>query len=136
MRRVQYGEVLESSFTLLKKNLILFVPNLLMVLVSFLLIMIFFFGSGISEMLLTKPYILEDKAALANAFSQISRQAPFIITLVLWTLGELLIGAFFAVMKFGMIRDTIKKGKTSLKSGAVFAEKNYLNYWFIHLVST
>jgi hypothetical protein len=135
LRRLDYGQVLESSLNLLKKNIILFLPNLIMLFISFLLIMTFFFGSGLSETLLTKPYLLEDKAAMMAEFNQLSVRGPFIITLVLWLAGELLLGAFFAVMKFGMIRDVIKTGKTSLRSGAAFAEKNYLNYWFVHLFS-
>ena len=134
-KKINYGEVLESSFVLLKKNIILFLPNLLMVLLSFLLISVFFYGSGISNLLFTKPYILEDTAALINAFDKLSRTAPFIITLFIWIAGELIFGAFFAVMKFGMIRDVVNNKKTSLKSGLKFAEKNYFNYWIIHLAS-
>lgn len=135
LRRLDYGQVLESSFKLLKKNIILFLPNVIMLFISFLLVMVFFFGSGLSNALLTKPYILQDKIAMMTVFHQLSVQGPFVITLFIWLAGELIIGAFFAVMKFGMIRDVIKTGKTSLTSGLTFAEKNYLNYWFIHLVS-
>ncbi len=135
-RKVDYGEVLESSYTLLKKNIILFLPNALLLVISFLLISIFFYGSGISNLLLTKPYLLEDFPALLREFESLSRTAPFIITLFIWIAGELLFGSFLTVMKFGMIKDVVKNGKTTIKQGLNFAENNFFNYWTIYLISS
>lgn len=135
VKNVDYGEIITSSIDMMKKNVILFVPNILMVLVSILLLTIFIHGSGIVEMFAMRPYLIEDTTALRSAFASMSTSARFIISLTVFIIGEMLIGAFFAVMKFGMIRDVIKKKKTSLRSGADFAEKNYFNYLVIHLVS-
>ena len=132
-KKVDYGEVLESSFTILKKNVILFLPNALLLVISFLLISIFFYGSGLSNLIFTKPYLLDDFPALLREFEVLSRTAPFIITLFIWIMGELLFGSFLTVMKFGMIKDVIKTGRTNVKSGLTFAEKNFFNYWTIYL---
>lgn len=106
-----------------------------MIISSLFLILLFFHGSGLFDLITTKTYILTDKTALFEELGALSSQARFTFSGLAWIIGELLIGAFFLVAKFGMIRSIVKKQKITIKSTIQFVEKHYFNYWFIHLVS-
>ncbi len=132
-KTVDYPEVIEDSVLTLRKHMILFVPNIILVLISTLLFILFFHLSGLAEMLTLKPYLLDDPIALRESFASLSATPQFAIALLTFLVAEILLSAFFLVMKFGMIRDVVKKGKTTLSSGAEFAEKNYLNFIVVYL---
>ncbi|MFP4190087.1 MAG: hypothetical protein ACLFSL_03545 [Candidatus Woesearchaeota archaeon] len=135
IKTVDYSEVIEDSVLVLRKHLILFVPNIMLVLVSLLLFVLFFHMSGLSEMFIMNPYLTDDPHALSELFSSVSSTSQFVSALALFLILELFLSGFFLVMKFGMMRDVIRKGKTSLRSGAEFAEKNYFNFIVVHLAT-
>ncbi len=135
-KNIEYSSILRSSLRLIKENPLLFAPNILMLISSLFLILLFFHGSGLFDLLTTKAYILQDKTALFEELSVLSSKARFAFSGLAWIIGELLIGAFFLVAKFGMIRNVVKHEKITIKKTIDFVEKHYFNYWFIHFVSS
>jgi hypothetical protein len=134
-KKVNYGTMMESAFETLKNNLILFLPNLIMITISISLLLILYNVGGLRELFLAKPFILNNKAIFAEELAKLLTTPKFTITTILWFVGEILLGAYFVVMKYGMIRDIVTKGKTSLKNGMDFADHNYLKYWSIHIIA-
>ncbi len=132
-RTIDYGDIMGDSISMMKKHVIIFLPNVMLVLLSLLLFTIFFHLSGLAEAFIRRPYIIDDPSALRAVFSSLSTTPRFILSLVGLIALELLLGAYFTVMKFGMIRDVLKNDKTSLKSASTFAEKNYLNFITVYL---
>jgi hypothetical protein len=133
---LEYSSILRNSLQLIKKNPLLFAPNILMILSSLLLILLFFHGSGLFDLLTTKTYVLADKTALFEELTALSGKARFTFSGLAWIIGELVIGAFFLVAKFGMIRSVVKREKITIKKTLAFVETHYFNYWFIHFIST
>lgn len=133
---LNYGEVVGSSFNIIKKNPILFLPNILMIITSLSLLFLFFQGSGIYDLLTTKSYLIEDKVGLFEELDQLSQRSRFTLSVLAWLVGELVLGAFFLVSKFGLIRDLIQGRKPTLKDNLKFVETHYFKYWMIHFVST
>jgi hypothetical protein len=131
----KYSKMMEFGIQSMKKNLILFVPNLLMLLVSVCLLMILYNVGGLHDLLVSKPFVLNDKALFAQEMSKLISTPQFTLSAVIWILGEILIGAYFVVVKYGMIRDVVKTGTTSLKNGLLFGERNYLKYWGVHIIA-
>ena len=123
------------GFDSLRKNPILLLPNLVMIVISVCLFMIVYNVGGIHDLIATKTFILEDKVLFNSELSGLINSPKFTISAIVWILGEFLIGAYFVVMKYGMIRDVIKDGKTSIKSGLLFAEKHYGRFLGIYIIS-
>lgn len=134
-KKVSYTNMMEYGVESIRKNLILFLPNIMMLVVSICLLLILYNVGGVHDLLATKPFILNDKAVFSEELGRLISTPRFTLSAVVWILGEILIGAYFVVVKYGMIRDVVLTGKTTMKSGLEFGEKNYLKYWGLHIVS-
>ncbi|MFP4400406.1 MAG: hypothetical protein ACLFPQ_00865, partial [Candidatus Woesearchaeota archaeon] len=132
---IKYSKIMESSLETLKKNKIIFLPNILMVLISVFLLWILYNVSGLQELLTLKPFILDDKIVFGEELARLFMTPRFATSTIIWFIAEILLGAYFVVMKYGMIKDVILHGRTSFKSGMEFADKNYLRYWGVHIMS-
>jgi hypothetical protein len=135
MKKIHYDSLVGDGFKLLEKNLILLMPNVFITIISFSLFAFLFIVGGFKDLLMNKPYILLNYELFTNELSILFSTPRFAVVALVWFCLELLISAFFVVMKYGMIKDVVLNKKTSLKSGIVFAEKNYFKYWAAHIVN-
>lgn len=137
MKKSKYPHLFRDSWNLLVKNLILFVPNIIMLLISFLLFIGFLGISGLLDLLIKNPAMIYNHVVLNEQIKYLigTYTARSISCLIVYVLSVVLIDLFFITMKYGMIKDIILKGKTSLYSGYKFAKKYYSTSLLIHVLS-
>ncbi len=137
MKKVKYDRLFTSSWKLLVKNLVLFVPHIITLLISFLLFIIYLAVSGILGLLIKNPAMMYDQVILHEQIKFLLGTYPvrsvlcFVIYVIVWILIDL----FFVTMKYGMIKEVILKRKTSLYEGYEFAKRYYSTSLLIHVIS-
>lgn len=135
--RIKYNKLVTTSWNLMVNNKILFVPKIFMFLFAFILFIGYLAASGIMNLLIKNPAMVYDQLVLHEQIrSYISRNPIWaLVSLIIYILVVILSDLFFITMKYGMITDVIKKKKTSLHSGYLFAKKYYGTSLVIHLIS-
>ncbi|MBT3298537.1 hypothetical protein HN385_06430 [archaeon] len=111
---------LQKSFELVKKHKIIFIPNLLIMISNSILVLLLYLILYLSGI---------------NIYNE-TQEISIILILSLFTILILmaLIDNFFTCSKYGMIKDIVKKNKTSLISGFKFGKKFYFTSLKIHLI--
>ncbi len=117
--------VFKESWGILKRNKVLFVPNVLMLLVNLVLFGLLMGVSGLGRALLDNNYFL-----LKESFS-----VKLLVYFLIYVGFGFLTDNFFLASKYGMIKEVILKKKTSLSSGFKFGKKFYWTTLGIHVLS-
>lgn len=115
-----------ESFKLLRDNKIIFVPNLLMFLSNIFFLAIFLKLTGLANVLFDLYFSYFTSAAFLNY-----KNLGYFIGYLLFVAA---IDNFLTCSKYGMIKDLVLKGKTSLKSGFKFGRKHYFTVAKVHLL--
>ena len=112
-----YKKVFIKSWKDLKNNPILFIPDIIIFLMNVILGFLFLKYSGLFK-ILTDPNTLveglETAVPLLKMFFQ-ENMIRVIANLIFFALTSFIIGSSLTAMKFGMIKDMIKKRKLTLK---------------------
>lgn len=127
-------KLLEESFVIMEKNKILFAPLFIGYVFTFMLILAYFMATGFLDRLLASSSVLFDIESLFFAFVGDSPLNFIILTIIYFSL-ELCLAAYFMTMDYGMIKDILRKGKTSFESGTKFAKKHFKDVIGIFLIS-
>jgi hypothetical protein len=120
----EYHRLVHQSYDLLRKNVVLLAPNAIMLFISMVLFFMFLSLSGLLQDILLNPSVMLD---IEGVFS-ITLRRPLTVGLMFgaYVIMELLVEIFFVGMKYGMIRDVIKDGKTDLLRGISYGLKHYV----------
>jgi len=137
MKKVKYDHLFVSTWKLMIKNMVIFVPKIIMMGISMFLFVLYLGGSGILWLLIKNPAMIYDQVVLHEQIRS------FVGSHIIWSIASLagylvlvmLTDLFFITMKYGMIKDVILRKKPSLKEGFRFAKKYYSTSLFIHIAS-
>ncbi len=102
-----------ESWLILKKNKVLFVPNVLLFAVQLSLFGAWLWLSGIGEVVIQNDF--------RRFLDLIASGKPIVFFLMYLFIG-MLMENFILTAKYGMIKGVLTKGKTSLKEGVQFAQ--------------
>jgi len=111
----------KNAFQLLRKNLVIFVPNILMLFFNLAFFVVFLYLTGIIDLIFggTSSYIFTIKN---------------LIYLIVYLVIIAKIDNFLTCSKYGMIKDLILKGSTDLASGFKFGKKYFFKALKIHFI--
>src|SRR3989344_5469068 len=117
-----YTSLIKISFKKLEDNPLLFAPNGLMLLFSLLFALGLLYTTGILHLIFTIPVILTKPMYLSTAIHALMAANPFKFwgSIVLYLALEFFMTLFFITAKYGMIKDVLLVGKTSLRPGMAF----------------
>lgn len=125
-KRKNVKSLFELSWSIVKNNKILFYPNLAALATNIILFLTFIFISGLG-----KTFLSNDFKLISNVLLSWKTSLYFLVYLLV----TILIDNFFLTMKYGLIKDILLKGKTSLKQSYKFAKKYYFTNLGIHILS-
>lgn len=125
--------IFTDSWRLLRHNLVLFVPNILMFVFSFGVLGLFLHLLGLLELFVTID--APETGSLMLAQFWLEKRLTIIAYAILYGLMVFLVDNFFATMKFGMIRDVVVEGRTSLGSGIKFGCHRFFTVLVIRFLS-
>ncbi|MBI4149949.1 hypothetical protein HY488_00940 [Candidatus Woesearchaeota archaeon] len=132
-----YTALIKTSFRKLEDNPVLFVPNGLALLTSFVLAFGLLYMTGILRVIIAVPVTLTKGVYLATAIYALMAANPirFWGIVVLYLLAEFFVSLFFVTTKYGMIKEVILTGKTTIARGFAFGKKHLLNVVGIYFAS-
>ena len=132
-----YTSLIKISFKKLEDNPLLFAPNGLMLLFSLLFALGLLYTTGILHLIFTIPVILTKPMYLSTAIHALMAANPFKFwgSIVLYLALEFFMTLFFITAKYGMIKDVLLVGKTSLRQGMAFGKKHLLDVIDIYFFS-
>ncbi|MBI2668659.1 hypothetical protein HYX14_02340 [Candidatus Woesearchaeota archaeon] len=116
-----------ESWLILKKNKVLFVPNVLLFAIQLSLFGAWLWLSGIGEVVIQNDF---------RRFLDLIASGKPVIFFVVYLFIGMLIENFILTAKYGLIKGVLTKGKTSLKEGMQFAQQYYWTSLGIHVTST
>jgi hypothetical protein len=116
----------KKSFQLLRNNKIIFLPNLLMFLSNLFFLAIFLKLTGLADVLFNLYFNYFTSAAFLS-YKNLGYLVGYLLCIAA-------IDNFLTCSKYGMIKDLVLKGKTSLKSGFKFGRKHYFTVAKVHLL--
>ena len=119
-------DLFKDSWEIVKKNKILFFPNIIILSINVLLVLILFFITGLFKIL-----IENDPSNIAKVFLS----GEFIFFVFLYLIISTLMDNFFLTMKYGLIKDVLLKKKTNFSNGVKFAKEHYWTTLGIHILS-
>ena len=117
----------QLSWFVLKKNPVLFLPNMLMLMINLILFICLIKITGISSAILNNNYSVL-KESLISGWSVLAIIGYFVLTL--------LIDNYFITAKYGLIKQVLLKGRAKISDGLDFAKKYYLTTLGIHIMSS
>ncbi len=117
----------QLSWFILKKNPVLFLPNILLLVSNLILFLCLIKITGISSAILNNNYVAL-KESLFSVWSIIAILVYFVLTL--------LIDNYFITAKYGLIKQVLLKGHAKFSDGLNFAKKYYLTTLGIHILSS
>lgn len=116
----------QRSWSILKQNKVLFAPNLLILLINLMLFVLLLYFTGAAQAMIRNNILL-----LIATFFSFSFLLHFLVyLLIISIIDNLLLAA-----KYGMIKEVLLKGKTSLASGLSFGKKNYFRVLHINTLT-
>jgi len=132
-----YANLIQSSFRKFEENPILLVPNALALLSSLALAVLLLSMTGILGVIMAVPAALTKGVYLVTAVYALMTADParFWGVVTLYLVAEFFVSLFFITTKYGMIKDVILVGRTSLKSGFAFGKKHLLDVTGIYILS-
>ncbi len=117
----------QLSWLILKKNPVLFLPNILMLISNLILFLCLIKVTGIGSAVLNNNYgTLKD--SLVSGWSIVFLLSYFVLTF--------LIDNYFTTAKYGLIKQVLLKGKANFSEGLGFAKKHYLTTIGIYVMSS
>ena len=119
-------DLFKASWAIVKKNKILFAPNLIILSINVLLVIALFFLTGLFRLLIEND---------PNNIKAIFLSGEFIFFLFLYLVLSTLIDNFFLTMKYGLIKNVLLKKKTNFSNGIKFAKEHYWTTLGIHILS-
>lgn len=125
-KKKEVKSLFELSWSIVKNNKILFYPNLAALAINIILFITFIYLSGLSKMFLNNDF---------DIFSTTLFSWKTSLYFFAYILITILIDNFFLTMKYGLIKNIVLKGKTSIKQGYKFAKKYYFTTLKIHVLS-
>ena len=132
IRTQEYHRLVNQSYNLLKKNLVIMIPNVFMLFITLLISLIFLNVTGLIQIFLNNPDLLLSPAGLLATLMEVLSKKW--IYFILYFLIEIDLEIFFVGMKYGMIRDIILKGKTTLHSGFKYGFSHYLKIMSVTII--
>ena len=136
MPKIKYERLFASSWKLLLKHKTIFVPNLFMISASILWTLAYLAISGILKLLIKNPTMVYNQIVLQEQFRSFVGNNPIWapLSLVIYMLLWFLTNVFFATIKYGMIKELILTGKTSLSKGYLFAKRYFATSMLVHMI--
>ncbi len=136
-RHVNYASLVRQSFLQLEQNPVLFAPNGLALAASLLLALGFLYFSGILRVIIMVSLSLAKVSYFASALYALITANPlrFWSVTLLYLAAEFFVSLFFVTAKYGMIKEVILRGKTTLQQGFAFGKRHLFDVTRIYLAS-
>lgn len=116
----------KESWLILKKNKILFVPNLLILIINLILFSLFVWFTDLGKIFLENDYLF---------FKHYFFSSKFLISFFVYVVLVLFLDNFFLASKYGLIKQIISKNKGDLISAFKFGKRFYWATLGIHVLS-
>ena len=107
---IDYFKILKKSLHVLKVNKVLFVPTIIILLIHVIAVLAIVYFSRILTFINTVDNLLTQPDLFVNFF--INNASRLIFLAVIYLVFVLVFDSFIMAMKYGMIKDVIKKRKT------------------------
>jgi hypothetical protein len=125
--KVPKMNLFQLSWFIIKKNPVLFLPNLLMLVFNLVLFLCLIRITGVSTAILNNSY---------GGLKESLMSGWFVLGVLIYFLLTFLVDNYFITAKYGLIKKVLLKGSAKLFDGLDFAKKHYFTTLGIHVMSS
>ena len=125
--KVPKMNLFQLSLFIIKKNPVLFLPNILMLVFNLVLFLCLIRVTGISTAILNNNY---------GGLKESILSGWFVLGVLFYFILTFLVDNYFITAKYGLIKKVLLKGSAKLFDGLDFAKKHYFTTLGIHIMSS